>query len=182
MSDTVALSLYRLKLATNSAAAGEDYEFLATLALTNGYPVEAQSALERGLSEGKLKLDAKLSARLADARSRAAKDLKLLPDFEASAMKATGGELDVKLAQDYFGYGRYVDVVAAARRGLAKGGAHFDADEANLVIGMAFAMQGQNADAINALAAVRERGDAWRTAKQLWTIYAGRKYAETSAK
>jgi hypothetical protein len=180
--DTEALSLYRLKLATNSATHAEDYDFLATLALTNGYPVEAQSALERGISSGKLSVDSKLTAQLANARLRAEKDRALLPALEASAIKASSGELDVKLAQDYFGYGRYADAIDAARRGLAKGGAKVDPNEANFLIGMAFAMQGKNADAINAFNTMSGGSNATRAAQHLWITFASRKYADTHAK
>jgi len=70
--------------------------------------------------------------------------------------------------------------VTAARRGLGKGGAKADANEANLLIGMALAMQGNNADAQAALNNVKGTPATMKTA-HLWSLYAGRKYATAAA-
>ena len=122
----------------------------------------------------------KTAATLANARTRAAKDRATLSSFEATAAKSPNGELDIKLAQTYYGYGRYADVVTAARRGLSKGGAKADPNEANMLIGMAFAMQGNTADAQAALSNVKGSTATARVA-HLWSLYAGRKYATAAA-
>jgi hypothetical protein len=178
--DVEALDLYRLRLASKAPAQGEDYSLMAALALTNGYPVEAQSILEAGIAAGKLTNSGKTAAQLAEARSRAAKDRASLVAFEAAALKSSSGELDVKLAENYYGYGRYADAVTAARRGLNKGGSKTDANEANMVIGMASVMQNGNTDALAAFNNVKSGSPALMKAAHLWNVFAGRKYAATS--
>ena len=178
--DIEALDLYRLRLATKASAQAEDYSLMAQLALTNGYPIEAQTILELGIASGKLSNNGKIAAQLTEARGRAAKDRASLASFEAAAVKSASGDLDVKLGETYFGYGRYADAVAAARRGLGKGGAKTDPNEANMVIGMALAMQGNSADALAAFSNVKGGDAATTKVQHLWSLYAGRKYA-TSA-
>jgi hypothetical protein len=109
---------------------GADYGIIAALALSNGYPVEAQADLEAGQAAGKL--NGKAAAQLPAVRARAAKDRASIASFDSMATKSPNGELDVKLAEAYYGYGRYEDAVAAARRGLSKGGGKTDANEANM--------------------------------------------------
>lgn len=179
--DIDALDLYRLRLASKADAHAEDYTLMAALALTNGYPVEAQSILEMGITSGKLTNSGKVAAQLTEARGRAAKDRASLAAFEAGAIKSASGELDVKLAETYFGYGRYEDAVVAARRGLGKGGAKTDPDEANMVIGMASAMQDKSAEAQAAIGNIKNGSDAMMKAQHLWSLYAGRQYAPTAA-
>jgi tetratricopeptide (TPR) repeat protein len=175
--DLDALNMYRLKMATKSTSAPDDYTVMASLALQNGYPAEAQAALDAGIAAGKVVTSGKSGAQLAEARTRAAKDRASLASFEAAAVKSPNGELDVKLAETLFGYGRYADAVTAARRGLGKGGAKTDANEANMIIGMSLAMQGNNADALTALDNVKNGSAATMRVQLLWSLYAGRKYA-----
>jgi tetratricopeptide (TPR) repeat protein len=174
------LNLFRLELATKASMESADYDTIAQLAIQMGYPVEAQAALEAGLSAGKISNSGKTAATLANARTRAAKDRATLASFEATAAKSPNGELDIKLAQTYFGYGRYADAVTAARRGLSKGGAKADPNEANMVIGMALAMQGNSADAQAALNNVKGTPATAHVA-HLWSLYAGHKSATAAA-
>ena len=173
------LYLFRLELATKASVSGDDYDTLAQLAIQAGYPVEALAALEAGLATGKLTNSGKTAPVLANARTRAAKDRATLASFEALAAKSPSGELDIKLAQTYWGYARYADVVTAARRGLGKGGAKADANEANLLIGMGLAMQGNSAEALAAFNNVKGSAGMMKAA-HLWSVYAGRK-SETAA-
>ncbi len=179
--DLDALNLYRLKLAAKGASAPDDYTVMAALALQNGYPVEAQSVLEAGIAAGKVTNTGKAGQQLADARARAAKDRATLSSFEAAAVKSPNGELDVKLAETLYGYGRYADAVTAARRGLGKGGAKTDANEANMVIGMSLAMQGNNTDALATFDNIKNGSPSVMRAQHLWSLYAGRKYATAPA-
>jgi len=176
-----ALQLYRLMLATKASGSPDDWNLIADTALQSGYPTEAQAALQAGIAAGKLSNSGKTATQLAEARTRVAKDRASLAAFEAAAAKSASGELDVKLAETYYGYGRYADAVAAARRGLTKGGAKTDANEANLLIGMALAMQGNNADALTAFNNVKGASPAMMKAAHLWSVYAGRKYTPAAA-
>lgn len=175
------LNLFRLEVAAKASTSGDEYDTYAQLAVQAGYPVEAQAALDAGLAAGKITNGGKMAALSANVRTRAAKDRATLASFEALAAKSATGELDIKLAQTYWGYGRYADVVTAARRGLGKGGAKTDSNEANLLIGMALTMQGNTADAVAALNNVKGGGAGMMKAAHLWSLYAGRKYATAAA-
>lgn len=174
------INLFRLELVTKASASGDDYDTLAQLALQAGYPVEAQAALEAGLAAGKITNSGKTATLMANVRTRAAKDRATLASFEALAAKSPNGELDIKLAQTYYGYGRFADVVTAARRGLGKDGAKTDPNEANLLIGMGLAMQGNSAEAIAAFNNVKGGPGMMKTA-HLWSLYAGRKSSPAAA-
>ena len=175
MKDIDALMLYRLRIATKATTSAEDYGVMAALTLQIGYPAEAQAMLEAGIAAGKLSNSGKTAAQLGEARGRVAKDRATLPSFDAMATKSANGELDVKLAETYYGYGRYADAEAAARRGLGKGGAKTDANEANMVIGISLAMQGKNTDAIVAFDNVKGGSATLARAAHLWSLYAGRR-------
>ena len=175
MKDIDALFFYRLRIATKATSSGDDYSVYATLALQIGYPAEAEAALQAGIGAGKLSNSGKTATQLGEARSRVAKDRATLPSFDSTATKSPNGELDVKLAETYYGYGRYADAEAAARRGLGKGGAKTDTNEANMLVGMSLAMQGKNSDALTAFNNVRGGSPSMTRAAHLWSLYAGRK-------
>lgn len=175
------LNLFRLALATKASANGENYDTHSQLALQLGYPVEAQAALEAGLAAGKLSNSGKTAAALANARTRAAKDRSTLASFESLAAKSPNGELDIKLAETYYGYGRYADMVTAARRGLGKGGPKTDANEANMLIGVGLALQGNSAEALTAFNGIKGAGAGTMKAAHVWSLYAGRKIAPAAA-
>ena len=57
------------------------------------------------------------------------------------------------------------------RRGLGKG----PSNEGSMVLGMALALQGKNADALTAFNNVKGGSVALMRAQHLWSLYAGRK-------
>jgi tetratricopeptide (TPR) repeat protein len=175
MKDIDAMFFYRLRMATKATSSSDDYSVFAALALQIGYPAEAEAALQAGIAAGKLSNSGKTAAQLADARARVARDRATLPSFDATATKSPNGELDVKLAETYYGYGRYADAETAARRGLGKGGAKTDANEANMLIGMSLAMLGKGADAMTAFNNVKGSNPSMARAAHLWSLYAGRR-------
>jgi tetratricopeptide (TPR) repeat protein len=181
MKPTEALFLYRLRFATKASTSGQDYGLMAGMAITLGYPAEALAALEAGLAAGKLSNSGKTGAQLADARTRTTRDRATVASFDSMATKSPNGELDVKLAETYYGYGRYSDAEAAARRGLGKGGAKMDANEANMVLGQSLAMEGKDADALAAFNNVKGGSAAMLRAAHLWSLYAGRKTTSAAA-
>ncbi len=181
MKPVEALFLYRLRLATKANTSGSDYGFMASMATTLGYPTEALAALEVGLAAGKLSKTGKTAVQLADVRARAAKDRATVASFDSMATKSPNGELDVKLAETYYGYARYADSEVAARRALGKGGAKTDANEANMVLGQSLAMEGKSADALAAFNNVKGGNVAMMRAAHLWSLFAGRKTPSTAA-
>jgi hypothetical protein len=168
MDDEIAIYLYRLLVLTG-AAKGSDYKEMANALSVHGYPTEAANVLQQGIAAGKLS-SGEAGATLAKARRDAAQDQRMLPQIAAAAAKSRTGEQDIKLAEDYWGYGRYADAEAAARRAVAKGGLKRPA-EGPLMIGAADAAQGKYADAIQVLSQVSGNEAATRTA-HLWSLYA----------
>ncbi len=139
-----------------------------------GYPSETVSFLEHGMAQGVVKAGDKTASLLATARGKVAGDKASLPAFEAQAKARKTGDYDVKVAETYYGYGRYAEAEEAAARAMSKGGVK-DPNEAPLVVGMAQAMQGKNDAAVASLAKVTGSGAASKIA-HLWTLYAQRKY------
>jgi len=177
MNDQVALYLYRL-LVVAGAMDGNSYKEMGSLLSELGYPTEAARVLEQGTSSGKIS-SAQVAAMLTKARHDAAIDERSLPQIAASAEKSRTGEQDVKLGEDYWGYGRYADAEAAARRAVAKGGLKTPA-EGTLLIGAAEVVQGKYADAGQSLSQVAGNEAQTKTA-HLWSLYAQAKQGPAPA-
>jgi hypothetical protein len=168
MNDATAIYLYRL-LILAGAAKGSDYREMASALNVLGLPTEAANILQQGISSGKVS-QREVGAVLAKARRDAAADERMLPQIASAAAKSRSGEQDIKLAEDYWGYGRYADAEAAARRAVGKGGLKTPA-EGPLMIGATEVAQGKYAEAQQTLSQVSGSEAARRTA-HLWSIFA----------
>jgi hypothetical protein len=177
MNDATAIYLYRL-LILAGAAKGSDYKEMASALTVHGYPTEAMNVMEQAISSGKIS-QGEVGAMLGKARRDAAQDERALPQIAAAADKSRSGEQDIKLAEDYWGYRRYADAEAAARRAAGKGGLKTPA-EGPLMVGAAQVAQGKYADAIQTLSQVSGNEAATRTA-HLWSLYAQAKQSGRSA-
>jgi hypothetical protein len=168
LKDMEALHIYRLRLASHAHGQPGDYTLPANLCLQQNMscPAESVMYLEAGNVGG---------GDLARARAAAARDRAVLPQFETVAKKG-GGDLMLKLAESYYGYGRYADAEATARAALAKGGARMDANEAKMLIGEALIMQGKTADAVAAFNSLSNPSPGYAKAQHLWLLFANRKY------
>jgi hypothetical protein len=177
--DTEALHIYRLRVAAKANGTEDDYRLSATLAQQLGYPGEAQAFLNAGIAAGKMNSGSPL---VRSVNAAAASDRAVLPQLEKLA-KTASGDIGLKLAETYYGYGRYADAEAAARAALAKGGAKLNAAEAQMLIGESLLGEGKNADAVTALNAVQASTPAWQKAQHIWLVFANRKYdSSTPAK
>ncbi|HXC55774.1 MAG TPA: tetratricopeptide repeat protein [Rhizomicrobium sp.] len=163
------LDLYRLRFLAKASAQDMDYNTASGVAVGLGYPVEAQGFLDSG---GKAN---------ADIRGKAAKDRASMAGFEALVKNSGTGDLELKLAETYYGYGRYADAEAAARAALAAGGAKMNANEANMVLGQALIQQGKTADAIAAFNAISNPTPGMAKAQHVWLLWANRKTATPAA-
>jgi hypothetical protein len=179
LKDIDALYIYRLRFATGAMGQGVDFLAMASVANQLGYPTEALSVLQQGITSGKIS-GGQAGAQLTKARSGANEDERQLASLAAAAEHAKTGESDVKQAEDYWGYGRYADAETFARSAIAKGGLK-DPSEGAMILGMALVEQNKNDDAIAAFAQVS--GSEGRTkAAHLWSLYAqARKKAAGSA-
>jgi len=167
--DPDALFLFRLKMLVPNAMHGDDYTLLAGVADQQGYPTEAYAALQKGIASGKL-TTGEVGESLAKSRNGASLDERSLSTVAAQAERTNTGEQDIKLAEDYWGYGRYTDAEAAARRAMGKDGLK-DPSEGPMLIGMLLVAQGKYDEAIQTLGQVSGTTARGKTA-HLWTIYA----------
>lgn len=179
MTELDGLYLYRLRFLAGAPSMGDDYTTAAGIALHNGYPGEAESYLQKGINSGKLKDSGKVAQQMRQAHSQARTDQRQLKAFAAAAKRSKNGVQDVKLAEDYWGYGRYADAAAAATDGLAKG--HMkdsEMSEGNFILGISLVAQGKYADAQQALGKV-DGAPARANAARVWDLYAQSKLKAT---
>jgi tetratricopeptide (TPR) repeat protein len=165
LKDMQLLQLYRLRVLSGADGDAGDYTVGADLAMKNGYPGEARSMLQTAQARNVGGIGGKLS----EANGKAAADEKTLGSTAAAAEKSANGQLDVLLAEQYYGYGRYADAVTAAKRAQGKSGVK-DPEEPKMVVGMALAASGQYADAITAFNSVGG-SDAQKKIAHVWVVY-----------
>ena len=154
-----ALNLLRLGVVTGAALDASDYTLMGSVASHAGFFGDAEVAARHG-------------GKVPGAAAKAAADQKELPGLIAAA-KSQDSRHNIVLAEDVYGYSRYTDAEALAKRALSTGG---PADEANMLIGMSLAGQGKYSDAVAAFAQVKGTPEGAKAA-HLWTLYAQRKAA-----
>lgn len=172
--DSLKLGYYRLMNEVGVLKRRDRYFEMAQLAIDAGVPSEAQQILETGLQNGALKTDDKLEhgriERLLNmAKQRTTADRASLEQLAQEGAKAAQGQVDVGLGQDYLGYGRYDDAIAALKRGIGKGGVT-DIDAAQLSLGRAYLEKGQKDQARQAFKAVDNKSK-WSELAQLWELH-----------
>lgn len=163
-------ALYRLMWDTGTLSKPEEYSEMGTTLMTGGYPSEAKRTLERGLSANVFQGEglARAKADLQRASSAADADRKELPGADAALASAKSGNEMVAMGKLFFSVAEYAKAADAFRKGLAKGGVT-DADDANVLLGIALVRAGQGAEAVEALDRVRDPklGEVAR----LWKLY-----------
>jgi len=134
------LNLYRLAMLVGTIRPDVDYAAMATIDLTNGLPAEAKAVLTKGNKTGEL---------LNQANALLAKDQASLPALAAEAAKQMNGEIDVKLGESYWTYGKFTEAVDSIQKGIAKGGIK-DMADAQTTLGIALFSAGKKAEALAA--------------------------------
>lgn len=177
MNDPTALYLYRLLVISGGMQASY-YKEMGSLLAELGYPTEEAAVLRQGIAAGKVS-SGEVGALLSKATRDAATDERMLPQIASSAQKSRGGEQDVKLGEDYWGYGRYADAEMAGHRAMSKGGLKSPSEGA-LLVGAAQVAQGKYAEAMQTLQQVGGSEAATRTA-HLWSLYAQAKQGPAAA-
>ena len=169
--DRSSLEVYRLKSATGVLEADEVVE-LAELAISLGLPGDAQSALEKGLSESVIdSKDKDRAARLLNmAKTQSTDDKKTLAALDTELRAKPTGDDEAKLGEAYLTYGEVAKAVDAIDRGIKKGGLKA-ADEAHLHLGIAYVQLGKAAKADAEFKAIPATSKYSRLA-QLWALHA----------
>jgi tetratricopeptide (TPR) repeat protein len=173
-SEEYALNIYRLMRETSSLKDGQEIVEMASLAIKRGSPGEATDALKRGTEAGLLNGDGNKSAakELQQSAAVAEKaDRASLGKFETEAKAAKTGESDVRLGQAFLSYDQADKAVEALQRGIAKGSLR-NADEAQILLGIAYLKLGRKPDAATAFAAAKSSDAKFGELARLWGIVA----------
>lgn len=140
--------LYRLIEDTNTLDRSEEYAEMGSTLINGGFPNEAKQVLERGMATNAFQGGDKARAQsdLERARSGATLDAKELPTAAAQLASAKNGNQMVGIGKLYFSAGEYDKAADALKRGLERGGVT-DADDAQLLLGIAYSRAGDAAAA-----------------------------------
>jgi len=160
------LNLYRLSLLVGTFT-DMDYAAMATIDLTNQLPAEAKAILTKGNKQGEL---------LTQANQLGAKDLDALKDLAAEADKQTNGEIDVKLGESYYTYGRFDEAIASLQKGIQKGGLK-DMADAQTTLGIALWAAGKKPEALAAFEKAAAAGGPGAGVGHYWALYGKRETA-----
>ncbi len=155
--DRALRQLYRLMADTNTLDKGDEFSEMGNLLITGGYPAEAKKVLEQGMALDVFSGDSKNRAQgdLDRARNLAATDAKDVPNAEKLIAAAKTGNSIIATGKLLFSAGEYARAADAVKQGLAKGGVT-DADDANMLLGIALFRSGKPADAAAAFGAVKD--------------------------
>ena len=163
ITDHQLLNLYRLGILTGTMK-DTDFAAMATIDLQNGLPKEAIAVLNKGNKTGEL---------LQQANQLAARDEQTLPALATEAAKHMDGEVDVKLGESYYTYGRYDDAIAALQRGIQKGGLK-DMADAETTLGIVLMAAGKKDQAVAEFDKAAAAQSAAAQVAHVWTLYGKR--------
>jgi tetratricopeptide (TPR) repeat protein len=164
ITDHQLLNLYRLAMIVGTMK-DTDYAAMATIDLQNGLPAEAKSIMTKGNKTGEL---------LTQANQMLTRDQQDLPALAAEAAKqTTNGEIDVKLGESYYSYGRLDEAIAAIQKGIQKGGLKDPAD-AQTTLGVVLLAAGKREEALAALDKGAALGGAAGQVAHVWALYGRR--------
>jgi tetratricopeptide (TPR) repeat protein len=169
LKDHQTLDIYRLRFLTGSLRNDSDYMLAAELAVQLGSPQEAANMVQKGLDAKVLSGDR--AVRLLNlAKGQAAKDAAGFPAMQKAADAAKSGDADVKLGEEYWGFGRYPDAISTIQNGIKKGTS--DNANAQIRLGQAYLGAGQKDAAVRAFNAVTKDDGNQQVIAHLWSIYA----------
>jgi tetratricopeptide (TPR) repeat protein len=168
------LMIYRVMYDVNAMQADTDFIEMAQLLGDAALPGEAAAVIDKAMSTpGVMKDEHKeRTTRLSTSlKTRADKDKKDLPSFEAEATKSPQGQLSVKLGEVHYGFGDYPAAVAAINAGIQKGQIK-NQDEAFVYLGRSLVAQKNNADAKKAFQQLKSVPNISPRVLKLWELYA----------
>jgi hypothetical protein len=169
MSPENTMDVYRLRLLTGTMRNDGDYTTAAEVAIQVDCPAEAQGIVQKGI-DAKLLTGDRTVRLMTMAKNQAATEAAGLAQEVAAANAAKTGDASIKLAGQYWGLGRYPDMQAAAKAGIAKGVT--DSNLAQIRLAMADIGLHQRDAAVHALNAVANAKPGDTVLAHLWSIYA----------
>lgn len=151
--DATTLDLYRLTRAANAMKDADDYDRYAYLAITKGYPGEAKTILQEGVTKGLVDVSkSPFKEEMAEAKTKSAGEEATLATAAKNGLASASAKTALANGDLLYGYGQYDKAAELYRAALKKSGA--DASLINLHLGMALARSGDKAGATAALNAV----------------------------
>jgi hypothetical protein len=176
------LDALRLENKAIKTMAPEEYNEMAELSLSAGFPTEAKKVLDEGFAQGVLGTGSNgvKHKQLRDKASKgAADDAKNIASGEASAAKSKDGTGLVNLGWAYVTMDQFDKGITLIEQGIAKGGMKRPED-AKLRLGMAYALAGRKADAAKVLESVKGDDGVTDLAKY-WMLWVNRPAVATAA-
>ncbi|MCP5139466.1 MAG: hypothetical protein H6979_06390 [Chromatiales bacterium] len=170
--DRVALNVYRLMGELDLIDEPRLFTEWAIVSIQAGLPGEALKTMELGYARKVLGADDSRNQRIMnDARTRMKAQEQTLAKLEQTAIASPKGLADVQLGEVFMSYGLPDKAIAAAKRGLKKGGLP-DTDDAWMLIGRGQIAKKNGAEARKAFSQVK--GKDLGSIARLWTIYASK--------
>ena len=169
--DEVKINVMRLAVTAEVMKRPDQFKEMAQIALDQGLPAEAQTVIEQGLAMKIFKEQRQLDLMmrlLKKAQADVVTDKAALPAREAAARAAPIGDSFVKLGASYLSYGQNDKAIDAIKRGVAKGKLT-QADEAGMLLGIAYLRSGNKPEAARAFDTVKQDPTMVRIAK-LWRL------------
>lgn len=145
---------------------GQIKAFSEVLLLT-GFAAEASDVLKKKTAEGLLEAsDRNVKELLATAKTNMIGDRESIEKSAAAAMAKGKSDIVLQLAENYIGYGEYQASADLARKALGMSGVNND--RGNLRLGVALALAGDKAGAVEALS--KATGN-WGEVAKYWLAY-----------
>ena len=154
------LDILRLEFAKDWLTRESEFTEMAEDAIDIGSPTEALTVLNRGIERGAVKLISPTdhpSKMLATAKLQAAEDKRQVAALDREAQAGKNGEADVKVGLVYLAQGDNQKAVDSITRGLSpeRVGRVKRVDDANMMLGIAYARLGKADEAKKAFAAAQ---------------------------
>ena len=155
--DDEKLALYRLSQDVGALEKSSDYFDMAEALIVEGFPAEGRRVIEAGVAAKVFtpEEENRVQRTLASADKELAKQSAATASAAKSVAAGTSGEDMYQAGRLYFGQGNYPKAVDALRKALAKGGVS-NADDANMLLGIALARTNRNSDANKAFTQVKD--------------------------
>jgi uncharacterized protein HemY len=163
------VALYRLSEDVGVLSKPRQFTDMSQALVVAGYSIEGQRVIEKGIAAGVFQGEelARAQRTLESAKRRADAERAELPKAAAKLAAAKTGDEMYAVGKLYFSAGDYAQASGAFAKAVAKGGLS-DADDANMMLGIALSRQGKRAEAAKAFAAVKD--PKYAEVARLWTM------------
>jgi tetratricopeptide (TPR) repeat protein len=169
--------IIRLQKVATTKMEEQDYVELAEVDQLEGQFIEGKAALDAGIANGAVTMNAKIKKLKAELDKQAADDMKNIASTESSARKAKNGTGMVNLGYAFVTMGQYDKGIQLIQDGIAKGGLK-NAEDAKLRLGYSYAMAGKKEEAIKILETV-QGADGRADLARYWILWVNRPYPAT---